>query len=401
MKEEAKILSLSSLMTEQIGVVDDREQSDLDLKAAVTGEEKKDNFFGLDEAKANEEAKLEVEATKAEATKAEETEEAKEALEPKLEDKAESDKTIELEDTGGFEANEQSNFYKRSLKAMFGDTISHIIEEDSEGNEVEVLLEDTVVTEEFYNQIVKSKLEEIKAEASKDKISTKGVSDFARDLVEIDRNNGDISELLKAKEAYSDPLDNLDLTNESDQAQAVYLRMMAGGQDEDTTRRLINSYKAEGILEEKAIEAESELKEAIQLQVEKAKEASKAQAEQRRSLLKDYKKDIKGSLDKYQLNDNIKNKVVSLATKEDETGRFELDKVYYKHRENPQDAADLALFLLDKEEFIKQVTNTAVSKAKLVTAKKLRVVTDGGGSPTLLDNKEKRGGSLVSLDSLK
>ena len=118
------------------------------------------------------------------------------------------------------------------------------------------------------------------------------------------------------------------------------------------------------LLKRTAIEAESELKEAIQLQVEKAKETSNAQAEQRRALLKDYKKDIKGSLEKYQLNDNIKNKVVSLATKEDETGRFELDKVYYKHRENPQDAADLALFLLDKEEFIKQVTNKAVSTAK-------------------------------------
>lgn len=399
MKEEAKILSLSSLMTEEIGGVDDREQSDLDLKAAVTGEAEKDNFFELDEAKAKadeKEAKLE-----AEVNKLEETVETVEAVEPKTEAKSESDVAIELEEPVAFEANEQSNFYKRSLKAMFGDTISHIIEEDSEGNEAEVLLEDTVVTEEFYNQIVKSKLEEIKAEASKDKISTKGVSNFARDLVEIDRNNGDISELLKAKDAYADPLDRLDLTDENDQAQAIYLRMMAGGQDEDTTRRLINSYKSEGILEDKAIEAESELKEAIQLQVEKAKETSNAQAEQRRALLKDYKKDIKGSLEKYQLNDNVKNKVVSLATKEDDKGRFELDKVYYKHRENPQDAADLALFLLDKEEFIKQVTNKAVSTAKLTTAKKLRVVTDGGGSPTLLDNKEKRGGSLVSLDSLK
>jgi hypothetical protein len=397
-KEEAKILSLSSLMTEEIGVVDDREQSDLDLKAAVTGEEEKDNFFGLDEAKANEkEAKLDLEA---DAKKLEET---KETAEPKVEKKSESDVAIELEEPVAFEANEQSEFFKRSLKAMFGDTISHIIEEDSEGNEVEVLLENTVVTEEFFNQIIKSKLEEIKVEASKDKISTKGVSDFARDLVEIDRNNGDISELLKAKEAYSDPLDRLDLTNEKDQAQAIYLRMMAGGQDEDTTRRLINSYKSEGILEDKAIEAESELKEAIQLQVEKAKDASSVKAEQRRSLLKDYKKDIKGSLDKYELNDNVKNKVVSLATKEDETGRFELDKVYYKHRENPQDAADLALFLLDKEEYINQVTNKAVTATKLTTAKKLRVVTDGGGSPTLLDKKDRRGGgaSLVSLDSLK
>jgi hypothetical protein len=399
-KEEAKIVSLSSLMSDKIGGdEDDKKQSDLELKAAVTGEVEKDNFFELDDAKEREEARL-----KAEATEKEEAEKLAasnaEATEPK---KEESNEVIELDDSGSLKEKEQSDFYKRSLKAMFGDTISHIIEDDGKGNEVEVSLEDAIVTEEFYNQIVKSKLEDIKEEASKDKISTVGVSDFARDLIEIDRNNGDISELLKAKEAYSDPLDKLDLTTEQGQSQAVFLRMMASGQDEDTTRRLIQSYKAEGILEDKALEAETELKEAIQLQVEKAKETAKAKTEQRKAALKDYKKDIKGSLERYQLNDNVKNKVVILATKEDENGRFELDKVYYQHRENPQDAADLALFLLDKEEFIKQVTNKAVSDTKLKTAKKLRVVTDGGGSPTLVDNQGKkgRGGNTISLESLQ
>ena len=399
--EGATIVSLSSLMSEKIGgEVDDRKESDQDLKDAITGQAKKDDFFDLDTAKAKElEAAKLKEEEEAEAKKLEESGEKKE--ETKVEAEAESNEVIDLDKTENKEELENSEFYKRSLKAMFGDTISHLVEEDEQGNEVEIALEDALITENYYNQIVQSKLEDIKAEASKDKISTKGVSDFARDLVEIDRNNGDISELLKAKETYSDPLDNLDLTTEQGQVQAVYLRMMAGGQDEDTTRRLINSYKAEGILEEKALAAEVELKEAIKQQVEKAKEVAQTQADERRTLLKDYKKDIKTSLERYQLNDGMKNKVVLLATKEDETGRFELDKVYYQHRENPQDAADLALFLLDKEEFIKQVTNSAVEATKLTTAKKLKVVTDSGGGPTLVDNNKKKSGSgMISLQSL-
>jgi len=405
-KEGATIVSLSSLMSEKIGgEVDDKEKSDLDLKAAITGEDKKDDFFELDTAKANElEAARLKEEEESKVVDLESTEEDKKKKEEKAsKGEFELTQSTSNEDKTDTEDFDKSEFYKRSLKTMFGDTISHIIEEDEQGNEKEVLLQDTLVTEEFYNQIVKSKLDDIKEEASKDKISTKGISDFARDLVEIDRNNGDISELLRAKEAYSDPLDNLDLTTEQGQVQAVYLRMMAGGQDEDTTRRLITSYKAEGILEEKALEAETELKAAIQKQVENAKEAAQKQADERRSLLKDYKKDIKESLDRYQLNDNIKNKVVLLATKEDDNGRFELDKVYYQHRENPKDAADLAFFLLDKEEFIKHVTNKAVEETKLNTSKKLRVVTDGGGNnPTLAGSDERRkgGGASISIASL-
>lgn len=394
-KETAEIVSLSSLMSDQIGgKVEDREESDKDLKSAITGEPKKEDFMGLDTAKENAEAeKKEEEAV---ALKLED------APVVELKEKAENEEVIELENKNEKIDADKSEFYKRSLKVMFGDSISHLVEENEEGEEVEVALENAVITEDYYNQIVQSKLAEIKEEASKDKISTKGVSSFAKDLVEIDRNNGDISELLKAKETYSDPLDNLDLGTEDGQVQACYLRMMAGGQDEDTARRLISSYKADGILEEKALTAETELKEAVAQQVVRAKAAAQAKADDRKVLMKDYKKDIKTSLDRYQLNDNVKNKVVILATKTDDDGKFELDKTYYQHRENPKDAADLALFLLDKEEFIKQVTNTAVADTKLGTARKLKMVSSGASNPTLVDNNVKKSGSgTISLESLK
>lgn len=396
-KEKAQIISLSSLMTEKIGgEVDEREESDKDLKLAIAGESRKEDFFELDTAKERELEKLKAEEDTSSELDDDNIDDTPEtpAAPIIMED---NNSTIDNSDTD----TESSDFYRKSLRSMFGDSISHIIEEDEEGNEVEISIDEVKITGDFFNQIIKSKIEEIKEEAQKDKISLKGVSSFARDLVEIDRNGGDASELLRAKEAYSDPLDNLDLTTEQGQVQAVYLRMMAGGQDEDTTRRLINSYKSEGILEEKANSAEAELRQALQAQVENAKQASKQKAEERKSLMKEYKKDIKEELSRYQLNDTFKNKVVALATKEDENGRFELDQVYYKHRENPKDAADLALFLLDKQEYINQVTNEATEKTKLNSARKLRVVA-GGGSPTLADNgvKDRSSKGTISLSSL-
>ena len=398
-KEKAQIISLSSLMTEKIGGdVDEREESNKDLKLAIAGEKRKDDFFDLDTAKEKELENLkDLEAQSK--TSDEEDEELEDNTKPPI---IVNDDILEKEESGNTNVgNDDSDFYRKSLKSMFGDSISHIIEEDDQGNEVEINIDEIQITEDFFNQIVKSKIEEIKEEAQKDKISLKGVSSFARDLVEIDRNGGDASELLRAKEAYADPLDNLDLTTEQGQVQAVYLRMMAGGQDEDTTRRLINSYKSEGILEEKANNAEAELRQALQSQVENAKQAAKQKTEERKSLMKEYKKDIKEELSRYQLNDTFKNKVVALATKEDENGRFELDQVYYKHRENPKDAADLALFLLDKQEYINQVTNEATEKTKLNSARKLRIVA-GGGSPTLAENgvKDRSTKSTISISSL-
>jgi hypothetical protein len=287
---------------------------------------------------------------------------------------------------------------------MFGDSIDTLIQEDEEGNEIEVALDEVEIDEDTFKEIVKSKLEEIKEEAAKDKISVKGISDFTRDLIEIDRNGGDINELIKVKESFSDPLDELDLTTEEGQIKAIYLRMMAGGQDEDTIRRLIKSYKADGELEEIALRAEQELRSAMQQQVERAKQAAIENAERRKTLLKSYKKDIKENLSDFELNENIKNKIVQLATKEDDNGRFEIDTIYYAHREDPKKAARLALFLLDEQEYINQVTNEAVKNTKLNTAKKLKIVTGSArttAGPTLKENTNRFGGDgLIPLETI-
>lgn len=119
-------------------------------------------------------------------------------------------------------------------------------------------------------------------------------------------------------------------------------------------------------------------------------------------MLKNYKKDLRNNLDQFKLNDSVKNKIVTIATKEDDYGRFELDRLYYSFREDPSKAARLALFLLDEEEFVKQVTNDAVQNTKLNSAKKLKVVLGSSKStagPQLKSNTSKED-NLLPLDRL-
>jgi hypothetical protein len=395
--ESAKIVSLADLMSDNIGdnqAQAEKEVSSKELVSALNNEEPDFNFFNLSDAK------------RAQNTSEEEEDENDDSDNSASTNtpivKSLEAKKIEEKDLNFVSSN--SEIYKKTLKSMFGDSISSLIQEDEEGNEIEISLDELNLDEELFNQILQSKMDEVKEEAAKDKISVAGVSDFTRDLIEIDRNGGDIAELIKVKEAYSDPLDRLDLSTEQGQVQAIYLRMLAGGQDEDTIRRLINSYKSEGVLEDVASKAEKELRAAMQQQVEHAKQVATDNAEKRKTLLKSYKKDMKENLSDFELNETIKNKIVTLATKEDDHGRFEIDRIYYAHREDPRKAARLALFLLDEQEYINQVTRAAVRDTKLNTAKKLKIVTGSAKStsgPVIKDNVNRFGGDgLIPLETI-
>jgi hypothetical protein len=393
---EAQIVSLSDLMSDDIGGAKkevEKQKSDQDLAKAVEGKPESYDFFNLDSAK---EKKAETEEKEDEDKPS--TEAKEESKEKTLEETLNSESDFVISDTS------ESVVYKKTLKSMFGDSITHLIQEDEEGNEIETPIEDVVIDEKLFREIVQSKMDSIKEEASKDKISVKGVSEFAKKLVEIDRNGGDISELIKVKETYADPLDSIDITTEEGQIQAVYLRMLAGGQDEDTIRRLIESYKREGNLEDIANKATQELRAAIDQQIENARIASENQKNQRKELIKQYKKEIRNNLEPFQLNDNIKNKIVTLATKEDENGRFEMDRLYYQLRENPEKAARLALFLLDEEEYVKQVTNSTVQQKKLESASKLKIVSGSKSStagPQLKSNSQRSTeDNILPLDRL-
>lgn len=407
--DKAQVVSLSDLMTSTIGdsKEEDRLKSDQELQDALDNKPQDTDLLGL---KKSEEEFLEnnpdFESKKEETSTEDNTEvnpnEDSTNKETDSTEEVVEDKT-ETVDTPSADAVTKSNLYKETLRVLYDNEIQSVVEVDEQGNETEVDIKDAIIDEDYFQKLVEAKQQSIIEEASEGKISTKGLSKFAMDLVEIDRKGGNISELIRVKETYTDPLDQLDLDTEAGQEMAVYLRMMASGQDEDSTKRLISSYKQEGILEEKARVAEQELRKAVQDQVDNAKKLAEEETQKNKELLKSYKKEIRDNLSSYELNDNYKNRIVKLATDRDKNGRFELDKLYYQHRENPKDAADLALFLNDKAEYIRQVTNKATEETKLTSATKLKIVKTTPSSSSLANETETHRSSdkdNVSLSSL-
>jgi hypothetical protein len=275
---------------------------------------------------------------------------------------------------------ESSKLYKKALKDTWGsDAISTIVQ-IVDGEEVEVSIDDIDLDEETFKLINQAKIDELKEDAVKDKISSEGVSDFTKKLIEIDKNGGDVKELLQIRSNFLDPLEGLDTSVVEDQREIVYLRNMAAGLDEDSTLRLIKSYEEEGTLSDVAEDSYNKLREAIDKKLEDEVRISQENKKKAEDNFKKYAADLKTELKKFELKDAAKKKIVDFATTIKDNGKLAIDEVYNEWRMDPKKASMLALFMLDEEEFISQLTSKAVRETQLNAAKKLKIIPKSNSS---------------------
>jgi hypothetical protein len=243
----------------------------------------------------------------------------------------------------------------------------------------EIPLSEYDLDEESFAGIIQAQIENARSEGEKN--TTKNVSDFTKHLIEIEKNGGNVSQALETYNMYQDPLDNLDLSIELDQQKAVFMKYhQLKGMDKETTMDLIESFMNKGKLEEEALKADAEIRGAIDKQMEALNNQAVAQKEEKKKQLKLYRDSLSENLNKFDLNSNVKKKIVDYATKENENGSFELDTLYYNLRNNPETASELALFLIDKDTYKKQVAKEEVRDTQIKTMKSLKVVKRGSDS---------------------
>lgn len=294
---------------------------------------------------------------------------------------------------------ESSRLYKKALKDTWGsDAISTIVQ-IIDGEEVEVSIDDIDLDEETFKLINQAKIDELKEEAVKDKISSEGVSDFTKKLIEIDKNGGDVKELLQIRSNFLDPLEGLDTSVVEDQREIVYLRNMAAGLDEDSTLRLIKSYEEEGTLSDVAEDSYNKLREAIDKKLEDEVRISQENKKKAEDNFKKYAADLKTELKKFELKDAAKKKIVDFATTIKDNGKLAIDEVYNEWRMNPEKSSMLALFMLDEEEFISQLTSKAVRETQLNAAKKLKIIPKSNSSIEV--QKTSASNKVVNISQLK
>ena len=241
----------------------------------------------------------------------------------------------------------------------------------------EVAFEDMNIDEDTFIQIWKQKDAETKSKLTENKVSINDMSDLTKKLIDIDKNGGDVRQALESYDTYKNPLEQLDLTDKSDQQTAIYLKLQAKGLDDKSIVDVIKAYDSSGKLEEKALEAKQDLEVAFESQMEAIKQEGIERDKIQKDALKKYKNDLSNNISKFSLKESYKKKVIDIATKPDENGKFKLDDIYSQIRQDPSKAADLVLFLTDKEEYIKQTIENEKRDINLSTMKKFKLISKG------------------------
>jgi hypothetical protein len=252
--------------------------------------------------------------------------------------------------------------------------------EDENGNTIP--FDEMEINEDTFFQIMEQQNEMVKEDLLKDKVSIDGTSEFTKRLIEIEKDGGDVQAAIESFTQVKSPLEQIDMGTPQGQQQAIAMKLQAQGVDQDIIKRTIQSYAADGTLEAKAEEAKSQLDAAYNAQLNQISENAKKAKYERAEKLKEYRKELKSSLDKFELTDNYKRKLLDSASKEGNDGGFELDSLYSKMRMNPESAAELTLFLTNRDEFIKQITSKVERETKLNTMKTIKVIQRGGSGGT-------------------
>lgn len=271
--------------------------------------------------------------------------------------------------------------------------------EDADGNELNISEID--VDEDTFKQIVRYQSELKSEKLLQNKVEIEGISDFTKKLIEIEKSGGDVRTALNLYEQVQDPLSRLDLNTPNGQAEAIYMLNKSKGLDDETIETLIAGYAQKGILKDKAEESKELLDKAVQAQLDNIQKSAEDAKIKYKENLKLYRNQLKESLTKeFKLNDSSLKKILDAATKPDDNNTFELDAIYNSKRKNAAEAHELAMFLLNKEEYLKQKFNEEMSREKLSTFKKLKLTKKDGSSMSFSTQKERALDSDIDLAEL-
>lgn len=282
------------------------------------------------------------------------------------------------------------NNYKETLKSLSKLGVIAEIDDTSvfagdDGEEVS-FADLKIDDEETYNEYVKILHEEKQKQLLENKADLGGVSDLTRKIIEIDKAGGNISAVLEVKSQALDPISGLDLLDVDAQKKVVshYLQTRYADMSKDDIDELIKSYEDRGVLEEKATSYKASIESAVMEYAEKQKVAVEEQKKAFVEQFKGYKKSIKESVStKFQLKDDYVKKVVEYATTLDERNNPGLlNKKYAEMLKNPDEAAELIMFLYDKDEYLRQKTNKVVTEERRNVFKKLTTKNTKGGANT-------------------
>lgn len=295
----------------------------------------------------------------------------------------------------------EQTYYKSILKDLMEEGILPEIGafETPDG---EVPFDEMTIDKESLLAIIKQHQEDIKEELKSSSIDVNGVSEFTKKLINIEKHGGNVQQALETYQQVKHPIETLDLNDITGQKAMCYLRFKAQGIEDSMARELISAYEMKGILEEKALESKEQLDEAFSQSIAQQEQIAIQQEKEFKEALKKYRTTLDSVFKEQQISDTHRRKLLDIATKQNEQGDFELDVYIENFRKNPIDAADLIMFVTNKNEFIKKKAEELLKEERKNNLKKVALIPKGKTSNlTVPEHSTKNDPYLLELSKLQ
>lgn len=252
-------------------------------------------------------------------------------------------------------SSEKNSIVKRYLEdGYWEDVIVKIQTEDGTEKEVPISeLED--VDDDTFKQLKDAQENLKKTDFESKYISKEGLDEKTLKLIEIARNGrfDEIQDLLKVQTEIVHPLQGLDTSDEKVQEWIVAQTLKNQGLDDIVISNTIKQYKDNLILDQKADAVVQQIDKMYNEQVDlKLKEVEQQKIAEKENQ-KLFKKSVSEQYKSLQINDSLKKSLIDSATKYDEYGISQTDKLYYEAKKDPEFFAEINFILNNKEEYNK------------------------------------------------
>lgn len=269
----------------------------------------------------------------------------------------------------------QKNVYSNLVKKYIDLGIWQDAKVEIDGEEV-VLSEIGDLDEETFLNIQKSQHAAFKEDISEKYINKEELDEISLAIIDISKNKGDISRALDIKKRFIDPLEHFDLDNELHQEDLVrqkYMIQSNGALSESDIDAIIEARKKDLTLDKEAYEYAEQLKKGYKAYL--ANESKKLEEErlQEEQNIKNLKKQVRDSLEKYGLNDASRRSLSNfIGTKDNDP----LMEMIQEIKSDPDKLAELIFFLNKKDDYIKAISNKATKDTGTKVLRTLKFIQD-------------------------
>ena len=282
---------------------------------------------------------------------------------------------------------------KMTKEGIFGSLDG--VEFDIDGQVVKFKDMDVKDEDQFYD-LVKTVIENEREEALKNKIDASSISDFTKKLIDADKKGVDVVSVLHQYEKYKAPIDKLDLNERDGQIKVIEHYYRSKGLSDEDVKDMMDSIKDkdDSFIEEKAVKFKAVIDEQMEQLIEKQKEeAVKKKAEDEKAV-KEFKSSVRAQIkDTFDVNDSTVSKMIDFAFKPigDEKNGYknQIYDAYINQLFNKETAPALIMFLMDRNEYIRQATSKKVKEEKSKVWKMVTGTSKSRGAATIGDKDDK------------